>query len=802
MSKYDKIFSIRGCFKILFFSSLGWLSACGGEGIGGSSLSSTVSSEASSAVAISSENSSSSLVASSSSSEAAELQDNDLDGVTDANDLCPATPKIDIANGLIDNWGCSPFQVGESNYRQKGCFGCHGDNGDGGRGGPLNLGESCRKTNCSDVAELAPYIDRAMPLNPGDCVGDCATTLAVYIVREFNTNTGTDSDNDGIPSPADLCPSTPAVEASAVSTDSESLGCSISDLSVDSDGDTVPDFSDRCPNTVAGEVVGTSGCSFTTSLDMSPLSSPQIRLLKNEYIAVIKGAFNEDELPSVVLPSDSDDGVFTNNAKEDTVADYEPFLISAESYATYLAGKIAPTCDFSANTAQCVSDKLVGPMLGLYRMASAPPQDIGELEAIITDMLAKNATQQVAVSAAITRMLVDDRFLFRIEVGETSISGNTLRLTDVEMASRLSFLLTSMSPDEALKNATNGLATNPNLIVAQGERLMDTAAFDQVAWRFMAEWLGVEVNKPPSNPLVTVPQGDQCDTTAQCKTLFGDNASDCSNSASAQSVCMCGNQRCDMGIAPAEQGLGLEESMYEETKRFVEYVLQNDNVPFSELFSANYSFLNNTMAEAYGLPAPAQDWQQVVFPPESKRGGILTHASFLTAHASGLRDVNWIYRGNAVYERLLCEHLPPPPIDAAETEVESRETTAPCSNCHQLVDPIGRLFDVYDENGMLRNDSGAGWVSIGSDLDGSYTGAPDFASALSTSPSLTSCAVKMWYRFALGRLPNVTEVESFNKTLNSLESTGSLKSMIKTFLSTGSFQSVSTEDNSQSCQAR
>ena len=126
-------------------------------------------------------------------------------------------------------------------------------------------------------------------------------------------------------------------------------------------------------------------------------------------------------------------------------------------------------------------------------------------------------------------------------------------------------------------------------------------------------------------------------------------------------------------------------------------------------------------------------------------------------------------RGVFVREQLLCETLPPPPpsVNNTPSEPNAKQTTrerllqhasdATCAGCHRLIDPIGLAFENFDGTGQWRDvESGkpidaSGEIVGGVGLEGRFTGVPDLARRLASSPQIRACVVRQWMRFAHGR---------------------------------------------------
>ncbi|MET0287112.1 MAG: DUF1588 domain-containing protein, partial [Polyangiales bacterium] len=212
---------------------------------------------------------------------------------------------------------------------------------------------------------------------------------------------------------------------------------------------------------------------------------------------------------------------------------------------------------------------------------------------------------------------------------------------------------------------------------------------------------------------------------------------------------------------------GLRSSMLEETRRFVDHVVWEDDAKLSTMLTASYSFVNKSLGLLYGVPGTANDqtFAQTELNPE-ERSGVLTQASVLAAFA-GSNESSPVKRGLWVRKRMLCQDLPAPPANVPvlpdiKEGVSTRErfaqhtSNAACAGCHKLIDGLGFGLEAYDGIGSFRTkDHGVAVDSSGSlvqtDVDGSYDGGPELASILSDSAQVRDCAVTQWFRFTQGR---------------------------------------------------
>jgi hypothetical protein len=252
----------------------------------------------------------------------------------------------------------------------------------------------------------------------------------------------------------------------------------------------------------------------------------------------------------------------------------------------------------------------------------------------------------------------------------------------------------------------------------------------------------------------------------------------------------------------------LARSMTEEARRFVGDLAGSER-SFMNVFTANYSFINSDLAAVYKMPPPARDFDRVEFPPESERAGLLGQALFLTL-SSKPDDTGPTGRGLFVREQFLCQQVPPPPpgVDTNLPPVEegrpvtNRErmamhaTNPSCATCHNLVDPIGFGFELFDAIGMRRekhkllfypNLTGVAGrraqpkeVSLELDTKGAVAGLPDseFSSpkqlgeVLARSGQCQECVVKQLFRYMSGRLEAPSDRQTLASALDAFRRSG------------------------------
>jgi hypothetical protein len=280
------------------------------------------------------------------------------------------------------------------------------------------------------------------------------------------------------------------------------------------------------------------------------------------------------------------------------------------------------------------------------------------------------------IQRALERVLVSPQFLYRIErIPPGAQPGSIFAVNDLELASRLSYFLWSSMPDaELLEVAAAGKLTDPRMLSRQVARMLADPRADALVENFAAQWLFLrDLDGRDPDPF-----------------LFRDYDE------------------------------GLRAAFAAETKLFVASVFRSERSVL-DLVTANYTFLNERLAEHYGVPhVRGSRMRRVELPPGSPRGGLLGQGSILTVTSYPTRT-SPVLRGKFVLDNLLASPPPPPPPDVpalvAETVAEGqtlslREALAAhraapqCASCHAQMDPLGFAFEQFDAVGRWRETEG------------------------------------------------------------------------------------------------
>jgi hypothetical protein len=228
-----------------------------------------------------------------------------------------------------------------------------------------------------------------------------------------------------------------------------------------------------------------------------------------------------------------------------------------------------------------------------------------------------------------------------------------------------------------------------------------------------------------------------------------------------------------------------------ETTALVDRVIFDEKRSYLDLFRAGETYVNDFLADHYGMPRPANGAGWVAY-EDPMRAGILSHGSVL-ASFSKFSDTSPTQRGILVRTRLMCQEIPPPP---PEVDVDQPPSGGPeavckkdryaahidqsssCYNCHSGMDPIGFGLENYDIAGRFRaTDDGLPQCSIDgignlpNDL-GRFSGPKQLAERLIELEMIQKCAVRQLYRFSIGRKPQPIEDQPIDALYAAFEANG------------------------------
>ena len=333
-------------------------------------------------------------------------------------------------------------------------------------------------------------------------------------------------------------------------------------------------------------------------------------------------------------------------------------------------------------------------------------------------------TFDAGIRAALARILVSTSFLYRIERDPAGLKpGTARRVSDVELASRLSFFLWSSIPDERLMDvATSGKLRAPGVLAAEVRRMVRDPRADALVSNFTGQWLQLRNLEAKVRPdILMFPD-------------FDDN---------------------------------IRDAFRRETELLFAHVLR-ENRSALELLSADYTFVNERLARHYGIPGVYGNRFRQVKLTDPNRRGLLGHGSVLSLTSVANRT-SPVYRGKYILSTFM-NTPPPPPLPNVPTLEESNKDAAPktvreqlerhrnppqCAGCHRVIDPPGFALEHFNPVGQWREttENGATIDAGGVLADGTKVDGPAALrqAILSRPDSFATVLTERMMTYALGR---------------------------------------------------
>ncbi len=347
-------------------------------------------------------------------------------------------------------------------------------------------------------------------------------------------------------------------------------------------------------------------------------------------------------------------------------------------------------------------------------------QEQERLVALFRSLDAPDQSFEESVKMVLEAVLVSPQFLFRGELQPAPGDSQTARPVDeYALASRLSYFLWSSMPDEELFSQAEHRTLRRNLD-SQVKRMIQDPKAGALVSNFAGQWL-------------------------QLRNL--------------DLVCP------DPARFPAFND-ALRKSMRRETELFFSHILQENRSVF-EFFGANYSFVDERLAQLYGIPGVKGDEFRLVNPKRPERGGLLTQASILTITSNPTRT-SPVKRGKWVLENMLAAPPPPPPPNVPPLQehktaldgtlrqrMEQHRSDPNCMACHSRMDPIGFGLENYDAIGAWRGkDEGQPIDASGKLVSGEAFNGPAELKAIllkKKRDDFVRCLSEKMLTYALGR---------------------------------------------------
>ena len=350
-----------------------------------------------------------------------------------------------------------------------------------------------------------------------------------------------------------------------------------------------------------------------------------------------------------------------------------------------------PTSAEAADAEPCAT-AIIG---GLARRAYRRPVTVADLDPLLTFYREGQAEAgfEAGVEKALRALLTSPEFLFRVERDPIGAApGTAYQVSDLELASRLSFFLWSSLPDDALLDvAAEGRLRAPGVLEAQVRRMLADPRAETLTTKFASQWLHL-------------PNLDAMTPDSRQFPDFDDN---------------------------------LRQGFRRETELLFRSILAEDR-SVTDLLTADYTYVNERVARHYGIPGIYGDhFRRITWPEGSHRAGLLGHGSILTVTSYATRT-SPVLRGKWILESLLGAPPPAPPPNVPPLEespsstdvmtmrerMEAHRANPQCAVCHRVMDPAGLSMENFDAIGRWRDAEGgkpidaAGSLPGGEDFDG------------------------------------------------------------------------------------
>lgn len=456
--------------------------------------------------------------------------------------------------------------------------------------------------------------------------------------------------------------------------------------------------------------------------------TPLKRLTRFEYANTVRDVFGIELQAEELFPRDEQGLGFDNQAFSLSLTDLhvQGYLDAGDTVAAWLTedvGRLQALAGCFPEGGECARNFVSSLGRRLLRRSLTDVDASALLELFGHDYSATGFRE--GASRVVAALLQHPEFIYRFERG----SGAGLAAREVAspwvLAARLSFLFWGAGPDEALLDAAarGALATKAD-VAREARRLLADARARRGILHFYMQWLDLA-------------SFDEVEKDARLFKYWDET---------------------------------LRRDMKNETARFLESVLWEDDARVTTLLTAPYTFTNAVLADFYGLPPGSSSLDVFVktpFPNSTQRSGVLTQASILSRQAKANQS-DPIHRGKFIRERFFCTPPPPPPADLVvfPPKLDPRKTTRErfaqhraspaCSGCHELLDPVGFLFEHYDATGRYRATEAdvpvdaSGYLK-NTDIEGSVNGVPELAAKLADSKEVRRCIIEQWFHFAFAR---------------------------------------------------
>ena len=411
------------------------------------------------------------------------------------------------------------------------------------------------------------------------------------------------------------------------------------------------------------------------------------------------------------------------------------------------------------------------------------------------------------IARSMVVVLASPRFLFRLEADDPHHSNEQHPLVDEwSLASRLSYFFWSSMPDEELF----ALAAEGKLrerLPSQIARMLKDPRSDALVRNFTGQWLQARnIDHIPIEPLAALGHQKEMD---EIQEKFGNRLFRRREEGEDSPELQAARERSgELWKISGSFNAELRDAMRRETEMMFEHVLR-ENRSVSEFLNSDYTFLNQQLAEHYGIDGVEGDEMRFVqLPPGSPRGGVLTQGNMLLVTSNPTRT-SPVKRGLFILENILGTPTPPPPADVPELEAAAEEISdheptirellarhredSLCSSCHSRIDPLGLAFENFTALGTWRDEEAGQVIDPAGDLitGESFTGVQELKAVLADKhqSSFHRCLTEKLLTYALGRGLEYYDEYTVDQIVNRLEQhDGQFLALIEGIVESAPFQ--------------
>ncbi|TWT87201.1 hypothetical protein Mal64_27390 [Pseudobythopirellula maris] len=441
---------------------------------------------------------------------------------------------------------------------------------------------------------------------------------------------------------------------------------------------------------------------------------------------------------------------------------------------------------------------------------------VDRLASLVASAERDGKTFERGVGEAMIAVLASPRFLFRVESAASVSEGaaEAPLIDEHALASRLSYFLWSTMPDEELTRLADEGQLRKNL-AAQFDRLLDDPRSQQFISNFVGQWLRArEIDTTNVNAFAVMsrdagPDPEKARLRRRFRELRRIDADQLTDAQRRELADVRRDYfRSREKYKDYDLNGGLRRAMRRETEMHFEHVLRGGRSAL-ELLDSDYTFLNQRLAEHYGVEGvEGNQMRRVELPEGSPRGGVLTQGTVL-AITSNPDRTSPVKRGLYVLENLLGSPPPPPPPDIPPLEAaEGKDGETPitlrrsleihrdsplCASCHARMDPLGLALENFNALGLERESDRGEPI----DTTGTLVSGESFESVTQLKEILASdrrfdfyrCLTEKVFTYALGRGVEYYDTETVDRLVAGLEeSGGDLRNMMRSLIDSAPFQ--------------